>query len=336
MSREFASCRFTLRTRLLAVMALAALLLAACGGGEEAPEEAGREEPDLAAFCEGAIEAEAAFVEGPEMDEQGNPTEEALEQFRNRIEPLVDQFDENKPEEIESEVDTVVREVREALESGDTSSLETREFFEAETVLDEYVYDNCEFDAKQEFTAVNYAFQGIPQTLSAGRTAFRMDNRGTELHEAVIFRINDNVQQNVQEIFSLPEEQAEQNVEFRNATLANPGTPAFVTADLTPGRYAVVCFIPVGVTSLEQLEELDGEEEGATPSPGASPTGTASPGGTPSPTAAATPTGAASPTAAATPTPTPTETGSPSPGAGGEQPGPPHFTQGMFAEFTVS
>lgn len=354
MSREVASFRgnpgrtlpvtWGRTLRLLASLCLVALLGAACGGGEEEEpgQAAGGEEVNIEEFCEGAIEAEATFIQGPETDEEGDPTEEGLEEFRNSMRPFLDQIAENTPEEIESEVDTVVDAVRQAIDTGDPSAVETPEFLEAEQGLDAYVYDNCEFDAQQEVVAVNYAFQQVPQSLSPGLTAFRLDNQGTEVHEAVIFRINDNVQSNIQEILELPEEQAEQQMEFRGVAVAEPGNAGYTTADLDAGRYAVVCFIPVGTTSFEQLGPPPGsEEEGATPSPGDTPAA-ASPRATGTPTSAATPTSMATPTAAASPTgtaqaatPTPTATGSPG-AAGGEEGPPPHFTQGMFAEFTVS
>lgn len=315
--------------RLLAAVALLSLL-GACGGDEETTG-GGDQQVDVAEFCEGYVEGEQAFTEGPELDEEGQPTEQGLEQFRNTVEPFVTQVEENTPEDIESEVGTVLDGVRSTLDSGDPAATQTPEFVEAETAVDEYVYDKCEFEAKQEFVAVNYAYQEVPQSLSEGRTAFRMDNEGTEVHEAVIFRINDDSNRPIQELLQAPDEQMEQNLEFRGVAIADPDTSGYVVADLDAGRYALVCFIPVGTMSFEQLTQ-EGEEEGASPSPGASPGTTASPGGSPSPTSASpTPT-----RAAATPTPSATATGSPAPGGPQGEEAPPHFTRGMVTELTVS
>ena len=90
-------------------------------------------------------------------------------------------------------------------------------------------------------------------------------------------------------------------------TFASPGSQGYAVVDLDAGRYGMVCFIPVGTESLDELEGPEGGE---------------------SPEATASPTGAASPT------------GTASPPAGGEGEGdggpPPHFTRGMVAEFSVA
>lgn len=306
-------------------MALLALLGAACGG-DDGGGDAGAGDIDLASFCEGAIEGEARFIEGPETDDQDNPTEEGLEQFRNDMEPFIEQIDQNTPEEIESEVDEVLEAVRTAVEEGDQSATESEEFVEAESVLDEYVYDNCDFDAKEEFTAVDYAYQDVPQTMDAGLIALRMQNEGTEVHEAVIFKFAENEQRSIQDLLSLPEDQGEQALEFRTAGFAGPGAVGFAVADLDAGRYAMVCFIPLGTKSLEALEE-------GGPGEGASPEAAASPGGTASPTSPVSPT-----TGLTTPAASPTVAGSPPAGEqqGEGEGGPPHFTQGMVTEFRVT
>jgi hypothetical protein len=314
------------KLRWLAVLAALMLLASACGGDDADTGDggdAGGEEIDLAAFCEGAIEGEAVFTRGPETDEEGNPAEGSLEQLKSDIEPHIEAIEQNTPQEIESEVDAVLEAVRSALETGDQESTQNPEFLEAETVLDEYVFENCEFDNQQEFAAVDYAYEAVPASLSAGRVAFRMDNRGDEVHEAVFFKIAEGEQRSMQELLALPEEQVEQVAEFQGVTFAPPGTQGYAVVDLEAGRYSMVCFIPVGTESLDELGPPEGGE-----SPGAtsSPTGTAS-------SPAASPTGA-SPTAAASPTSTA------SPGAAGEgegEEGPtPHFRRGMVAEFTVS
>lgn len=313
LSRFGGEKRDGLRVRLLALVAVLALLGAACGGAEERPTGDDGEEIDLVAFCEGAITGEARFSEGPELDDEGNPTEESLEELRTDMEPLLADIEQNTPEEISSEVETVLGGVRSALETGDPAAFQNVEFMEADTAMDEYVFENCEFDATEEFVAVDYAYEGLPETLSPGRTAFRLDNQGSEVHEAVIFRINDDVDTPLRELLDLPDDEVEEMIQFRGVTFAGPGDAGYGVVELDAGRYGFICFIPVGTTSMESLFE-EGEEgdEGE----GASPTPTDSPTASPSPT------------------------GSPAEGDEddeGEGAGPPpHFTEGMFAEVTVS
>lgn len=303
--------------RVLAVVAALSMLAAACGG-EETPDGAGGEEVDLAAFCEGVIQGEARFNEGPEVDEQGNPTEGSLQQLRDDMAPLITEIEENTPEDIQSEIETVLNGVRDGLETGDPEAFQNPEFLEADIAVDEYVFENCEFETRQEFVAVDYEYEDIPETMDSGRVAFRMDNEGSEVHEAVVFRVNDDVDASVEDLLDLPQEESEEMVEFRGVMFAGPGDSGYGVVDLEPGRYGFICFIPVGTTSLEDLMDEGGEEGNASPTAGASPTSAASPTG--SPTTTASPTGSPA--------------GDDEEGESGEAAA--HHTRGMFAEVTVS
>ncbi len=140
-----------------------------------------------------------------------------------------------------------------------------------------------------EITAVDYAFQGVPDTVEAG-TKFTLTNEsGGELHEIVAFRLPDDETRSAEELFSDPanldslggEESPPDAV-----LLAAPGSdmPGAVVGDgsfTKPGRYLMACFIPTGADPEAYLN--------APPSDG------------------------------------PPEV----------EGGPPHFTQGMYAEFTV-
>lgn len=291
--------------RLVALTAVAALIAVACGGDEgvqggDAPEQTPTAAAiDLAAFCDAAIQAEALFQAGPELDEQGNPTEEGVQQFSEQLQSLLDDLEQNAPEEVSSEVDSIVQDVRQSLDQEDRSATQTREFFQADAAVDDYVFENCELGSTQEITAVNYAFEDVPATLSAGQVGIRLDNQGTEVHEAVIFRINDDVEMSIEELLELPEEEAEAMAEFRAVAFAGPGSTGSAVVDLKAGRYALVCFIPVGTTSMEALFAGPEGAEGESPTAGESPAEAATEGGP------------------------------------GEE-GPPHFTRGMFTEFEVS
>ncbi len=258
-----------------AALAVVSLLGAACGDDDDDTDASATTEPaetessetteavddtadssdetdgDLAAFCQGAIDGEAMFVAGPALDAEGNPTPDGLEQFSADIGPAIDGMEENAPEEITDDVETLLAGVRTAIEEGDASITETQEFFEADAAVDAYVYDNCELDGTQEITAVDYGYEDLPETMTPGQVGIRMDNQGEEVHEAVLLRINDDVDLSVDELLELPEAEAEQSTEFRGVVFAPPGEQASAVVDLDEGRYVAICFIPVGTTSLE-------------------------------------------------------------------------------------
>lgn len=260
--------------RALAVVALVASVGAGCGDdGDDAadpPEtSADTESPttppddgtdvDLATFCEAAIGGEAVFLAGPALDAQGNPTPDGLEQFESDIEPFLADLEEHAPAEVAGAVETVVAGVRSAIEGGDASATESPEFFEADSTVDAYVYDRCDLDATEEIVAVNYAFDEVPETVAAGQVGIRLDNQGTEVHEAVLLRIDDDADESVEDLLALPEEEAMELTEFAGVAFAGPGEQGYAVADLDPGRYALVCFIPVGTTSLDGAPGPDGE-----------------------------------------------------------------------------
>lgn len=256
------------RPRVLAAVAVLSLMGAACGDDDETsapvdtddratstseePDEPAAAAVDLSAFCQSSIEGEALFTAGPELDEEGNPTPDGLEEFAAQISPAIDSIEQNAPEEVAAEVETLLRGVRAAVEEGDESIVETPEFFRADAAIDAYVYDNCELDGNQEITAVDYAFEGLPESVEPGQIGIRLDNQGDELHEAAILRINDGVDLSVEELLELPEEEAEAVTEFRGVAFAPPGEQASTVVDLEEGRYVAICFIPVGTTSLEE------------------------------------------------------------------------------------
>lgn len=239
-----------MRRRLLVGIGLVAFGVSACGGatGDGA----------LEAFCTGVIEGEALFNVGPELDEEGVPTEEGLAEFSAELTPYLDDIEANAPDELADEVATVIGAVRTALETGDPSEAESEEVFLADAAIDEYVFGNCELDSREELIAVDYAYQNAPETIEAGRVGLSLDNQGTEVHEIAVLRINDDVDLSVAELLELPEEEAQSMVEFKGVVFAAPETSSSAVVDLETGRYAFVCFIPVGATSMDMFEEVSG------------------------------------------------------------------------------
>jgi hypothetical protein len=112
-----------------------------------------------------------------------------------------------------------------------------------------------------EVTAVDYAFEGLPETVPAGTKLTFTNTSETELHELVVMRIPDEEERPLEELLALPEE--ELGAIFgagmpATVLLAPPGgEQVSAVGDGTiaePGRYAVVCFIPTGADPAAYLE----------------------------------------------------------------------------------
>lgn len=116
-------------------------------------------------------------------------------------------------------------------------------------------------DDTKTVTATDYAFENLPKSVSAGTTLKLKNSSAKELHEMVVFRIPDGERRSVQELVKLPE--PEQEVIFGGGKpamvlLAPPGGGEMIKAvgdgKLTErGRYAVVCYIPVGADPVAYL-----------------------------------------------------------------------------------
>jgi hypothetical protein len=239
-----------------AALVLAATMVA-CGsddsGGEDttaAETSASEESADPAEFCQAAVDVETAFGTGPDVDVETAPPEEiqaALEEFGATVEPLLARAEETAPEEIAADVQTAASLARDAITTGDTSALEGPEFQEADAAMDEYMVAECGYE-QVEAVGVDFAYEGVPESVPAGTTAITFTNEGQEVHEIGLARINDDVTLSVEELLALPEEQSTTMVTFAGGAFAEPGDSDTTFVELEPGRYAAVCFIPQGTT----------------------------------------------------------------------------------------
>lgn len=113
-----------------------------------------------------------------------------------------------------------------------------------------------------EVSAVDHEFQGLEASYPQGDYGFRMTNTGREVHEMAVIRIKDGEARSVEELLELTEEESDQVTEYIGGTVACPGETAdALGVQMTPGRYALLCFIPTGLTpdvpsSEEAFEEL--------------------------------------------------------------------------------
>jgi hypothetical protein len=114
--------------------------------------------------------------------------------------------------------------------------------------VDAWVYDNC--GAKVSVTASDYQFTGIPATLPAGVTTFKMTNTAAqEDHMIAMVKLKPAAQgQDITKLLSLPEKQQGKYFEQAGGTFAqaSPGQVGYAPIKLTPGTYAYACFFPMG------------------------------------------------------------------------------------------
>lgn len=212
--------------------------------------EAGADEPaggDTAEVCTAYTEVTLAFGGEPE----GDPAA----WFAENVEPHIVTLEEQGPEEIADALAVMTDAARKAGEGGDFSAFEAPEFAEAQSEVDPYMYENCEFDTKLEVTGADYSFEGMPEEVDAGRVAVLFTNEGAEAHEIGVARKKDGVTESWDELLELPEDQVETKVDFvGGAFAAQNGDQGLLVGDFEPGDYIALCFVPVGTTVDESGE----------------------------------------------------------------------------------
>lgn len=145
--------------------------------------------------------------------------------------------------------------------AGDTTT-EATEPTEDDTTTSAPPTSAEEADAAQiEVTAVDYAYEGLPESTSVGATLTLTNASDEELHELVAFRLPDDEDRPADELMKLPEE--ELGALFGGppgmVLVAPPGGAPQIRAvgDGTlseAGRYLVFCGIPTGADPQEYLE----------------------------------------------------------------------------------
>lgn len=209
-------------------------------------------------YCAASVAIETAPE--PDIDfESASPeemTDAAKSYATDTLLPLAQVARDEAPEELFDELDAGIGALRQLGETGDFEAVfSDPEVEQALEDLHDYDLENCNWKTV-EVTGEDFAFEGVPSELDAGVTSFEFTNAGQESHEMIVFRVNDGVTESVEQLLELPEEEAMGMVTMTAATFAEPGEDSYDVAELTPGTYAMVCFIPGGTV---------GETEGTGP-----------------------------------------------------------------------
>ncbi len=224
---------------------------AACGSDDddatdttEAPGSGGGEEAsgDNAAFCDGVAEFNTAVFE-VELEED-TPEEDVIA-AGEMLAPLATTLVDNAPDDL-ADVTAEVNDFIQPLKEGDAAPFNEDATFEIYSSFLSDAVDACEFDTV-DVTGVDYAFEDVPETIEAGTVAFKFTNAAeSEEHEMIVFRRADGVTLGFEELLELGEEESAEMIEFKTAAFAPPGGEGATLAELDPGAYAMVCFLPVG------------------------------------------------------------------------------------------
>jgi hypothetical protein len=228
------------------------LALAGCSDddGESADASEGQ------AFCDAYLAV--ATDQGPDVDWEAATDEEigeAMAAYATAFEPKLAALTDAAPTDVADAVDTYTGTYEEILETGDDSAFDA-DHLDAETVIVDAAIESCAVETV-DATAVDYAYEGVPDEVAEGKVGFRLANEGADVHEAVILRRVDGDTTAALDIAAMSDEEQAGLVEFVGVAFVAPGSEGAVLLDLSPGEYIVICNLPVGMT------EVDAEVDGA-------------------------------------------------------------------------
>ncbi len=222
--------------------------IAACGSDDDKEatgDAAGTTtvaEGDNAAFCDAVLEFNEAVFQ---VDISEDTTKDEIVAQGEEIAPLFATVAEEAPDELAAaaaELNTTVQ----ALTEGDAEAFNADATFEQYLALVDGAIDACTFETI-DVTGVDYAYEGMPATVDAGTVAFKFTNASeAEDHMMGIVRKKDGVTLTFKELLDLPEDEGEDMTEFLGEAYGGPGEESSALATLTPGSYALICFISVG------------------------------------------------------------------------------------------
>jgi uncharacterized cupredoxin-like copper-binding protein len=219
---------------------------AACAGAIGIAPVAAGPSGDVARFCDLNFEVSQLFNRAPDED----ASDEEIQEFQQELYALLDEAASIAPPEIAAQVSSAVAALRADL----NAAFDDPAVQEASQAIDQWAVANCGYQTA-DVTGLEYEFDGIPKTLQTGKTAFNFTNEGAELHELIVFRIKTDTP--LKKLLRLPDRKVEKQVQEIGATFALQGESGVAYLDLKkPGRYAALCFIPVG--SIDPEEEVDG------------------------------------------------------------------------------
>jgi hypothetical protein len=194
---------------------------------------------DEQAFCDAHL-ALAKALSGPPSDEVD-------------VGALAAALQEAAPDDLSDTVATFLEVGQRAGEQGDDSLFLSDEFRDPGRAMDEAVAGSCGYPV-YDIRAVDYGFEGVPDTMEPGPTMLHFTNDGADLHEGYLFRRADGVEGEPVDLLNADPSNGSGDLEEVAVTHIGPaGDESYLTADLEPGSYVLACFFPQGVASVDDL-----------------------------------------------------------------------------------
>jgi plastocyanin len=205
--------------------------------------------PAVTAYCEAALATDKA---ADKVFASERPRQRDIQAFQTAL----TEQESSAPPEVAASVQAAATQVRTAIQNRQ-DPFDDPTFEQNINAIDEHRYNSCGY-TQIDVTGVEYAFEGLPETIPAGTVAIRFTDTGAEWHEIAIYRVKG--KDSVRKIVGLSEKEQRKKLEEIGGTFAMQGQTSYTIAELTkPGRYALICHLPVGSTDAQAADEAERE-----------------------------------------------------------------------------
>ena len=244
-----------------------AIISVGCSSGVGEPDRSAKGDEELEAYCATteAIQTSVPAAQ-PESEEEARAMmrEFAAENFESQSEDALQSL-EGADEQVLEAARVFYGNLAGIAKDGDYTVLDKPEHIAASGVVHAFDLENCGWN-KVEITADEYSYAGVPAELESGPTSLDLDNVGSEVHEFTMFKVGSGVTKSVKQLIDQGPGDPEVGVSLAflgHIEVRPEGTPDdYGIMDLEPGKYAIICYLPVGATP-EKVDDPNASFEGA-------------------------------------------------------------------------
>lgn len=236
-----------LTTKRLAFGLTSVALLAALASCSD--DKVSSSKAELGEYCARALRVET--LPFPQTGEQSE-TERAqtFKRYAAQLKGLVQKAADAAPGKVEADLDIVADGLGDVVSAGgDLTRRSTPAVRSATARAHSFDLSSCGWKPL-DTVAVEFAFQGIPETVAAGVVSFEVTNEGTFDHVLELYRLKDATTASGRELLSKRAPTREDLAQLTDlgSAFAREGEKGYVVRDLEPGRYVAACLIPLNTS----------------------------------------------------------------------------------------
>lgn len=246
-----------LTTKRLAVGLAAVALLAALASCSDDDDSSGGKsggsgtlsKAELGEYCTNVLRVET--LPFPQTGDQSDAERAAtFKKYAAQLRGLVEKAAAAAPAKVEADLTVVAKGLGDVVAAGgDLTKRGTPAVRSAAARAHAFDLTSCGWK-RLDAAAVEFAFQGIPETVAAGVVSFELTNKGTFDHVLELYRLNDGTTASGRELLSkgAPTKEDLAQLTDLGSAFAREGEAGYVVRDLKPGRYIAACLIPLNTS----------------------------------------------------------------------------------------